>query len=836
MVSVLMPCKNPGPFLDEAIRSALAQPQLKQLLIADGGSAPAVLNTLQSWQQNDSRVQWLSQPDQGPADALNKALALATSDWIGWLNADDLYQQGCLERALSELDSNPQLQMVYGHGQHVDEEGRFLELYPSQPPKSGLNGFQQGCFICQPTVVISQQLLKRVGGFDPRWRYAFDFDLWLRIFQQAPEAIGFVEHLQASTRLHAGTITASQQWRINLECAQLLERSTSKAALHWLETAARGRIEVEPEGSLQSDARLIKTLELETNLERLFLDACANFRSQQEIARGQDQINPRLPQALQNLLSSRSDLMAQRFHRREKERMFCNWLMAHGSKEYPHLFDDQHEKSELHHWLLQRGHKQKLRRVHQAIWDQHPEHQQRWNRKTNDRCYEQWLEQNWQSLHMPLQLLYPIKQGSKRQRLRRWVFSCIPQPKPNCDGLPGVNLIGYATYALGIGEDLRTTYAALKEAAVPVAVIDFAPGGDFKDRRDFTLQAVTQNEAPFDTTLLCLSPEEMLRCVDTKLGRNALSGRYVIGYWPWELPRWPKSWTPALQHVDEVWVSTHHIANTLKPHTRKPVRVMPLCVESPDLRIKPLSHAKRFDTRRRFDLDPTATLYCFSFDLNSWIERKNPWACIHAFQQAFRPALAGGTRGDVGLIIKTHPPREDDRGWDQLKRLCQLDPRIKLIETTLSRSDLLDLYGCCDAFLSLHRAEGFGRGLAEALQLGLHVVSTDWSGNTDFCQGPLAHPVPATQVPVPPGAYPHWPDQHWAEADLRVAAKYLQQIANTPSQQTSNNKDQSASYRQQFSAQTCGARYRRRLESLRMINAMPLMADATRAPRSHPPR
>ena len=95
----------------------------------------------------------------------------------------------------------------------------------------------------------------------------------------------------------------------------------------------------------------------------------------------------------------------------------------------------------------------------------------------------------------------------------------------------------------------------------------------------------------------------------------------------------------------------------------------------------------------------------------------------------------GGQQSDVGLVIKTHKPEHPHRGWEVLKTLCGLDERIKLIETTLNRQELLQLYGCCDSFISLHRAEGFGRGLAEAFQLGLDVVATDWSGNTDFCHG-----------------------------------------------------------------------------------------------------
>ena len=98
------------------------------------------------------------------------------------------------------------------------------------------------------------------------------------------------------------------------------------------------------------------------------------------------------------------------------------------------------------------------------------------------------------------------------------------------------------------------------------------------------------------------------------------------------------------------------------------------------------------------------------------------------------------------------------------------------METNLTRYQLLQLYGCCDGFLSLHRAEGFGRGMAEAFQLGLDVVATNWSGNTDFCKGRLAHPIPYELEPVTPGAYPHWPDQVWAEPNIKAAAEALRKI------------------------------------------------------------
>ena len=835
MVSVLMPCRNPGPYLEEAIQSALSQPELKQLIVADGGSTPEVLDTLRRWQHQDPRLEWFSAPDDGPADALNQALSNANSEWIGWLNADDLYAPGCLRRALKALDQQPHWQMIYGHGQHVDAQGNFLELYPSQPPSIGPQGFQQGCFICQPTVLLRKQLLEQVGGWDPSWRCAFDVDLWLRIFNHNLGEIGFIDALQASTRIHSETITTNEQWRINLECGQLLLRIHGRAVSHWVQTAATARVAAHPHANAKEDASCLKALSLDPELQRAFLESSTNLRAQQQLDRGHDRINPRLPRALQTLLSSRSDLLALRLHTPKKERLFCNWLLAHGTVEYPHLFQRRPgEDSYLLRWLSQRGRRQRLPRLSQAIWDRHPEHQQRWHRIKHAHPYQQWLQQNWDALGLPLPSYDSCFKHSKRLRLKRWLNRLRRPTNPIQQQQAGINLVGYASYALGIGEDLRTTYAALQAAKVPLAVLDFAPGGDFSNRRDFTLNPVVQKQAPFATTLVCLSPEEMLRLVDTPLGHQVLPGRYVIGYWPWELPRWPRSWLPALRHVDEIWVSSNHIAEALQPHTNKPLKVMPLCVESPGVPIQPLTCQERQQARQHFGLNPDATLFCFSFDLNSWIERKNPWGCIHAFQQAFPPALVGGKRTDVGLVIKTHKPQHPNRDWEALKTLCALDARIQLIETTLERQQLLQLYGCCDGFLSLHRAEGFGRGLAEAFQLGLDVVATHWSGNTDFCHGPLAHPISTNLIPVPPGAYPHWPDQHWADPDLDQAAMALRTIATRRQQHGPPEPAESESYRHQFSARSCGTQYRQRLETVKRINAVEEVVDATTTPNSHP--
>ena len=174
------------------------------------------------------------------------------------------------------------------------------------------------------------------------------------------------------------------------------------------------------------------------------------------------------------------------------------------------------------------------------------------------------------------------------------------------------------------------------------------------------------------------------------------------------------------------------------------------------------------------------------------------------------------------MLIKTFPPRRPTPEWELLKARVSEDHRICLVAESLSRSDLLALYGSCDVFLSLHRSEGFGRGIAEALQLGVNVIATDFGGNTDFCSGPLAHPVRWRKVPVPRGSYPYADGHYWAEPDLDHAAQLCQQLAERQltSQGDSNFADtiprnvSASEYINQFSFSSVGKNYRLRLMQL----------------------
>ncbi len=254
-VSVLMPSFNQGAFIERSVRSVMCQEGAGtlELIVMDGGSSdgtPQLLAQLQA-EYGPERLRWQSEPDRGPAHALNKALALARGSLIGWLNSDDLYAPGAVQRALAHLAAHPQHWMVYGQADHIDADGRVMGAYPTRPPEVGLDGFADGCFICQPSVFLRRMVLRMLGGFDESQKTAFDLALWLRLFGPHAARIGFIDALQARSRLHGACITLTQRERVIRESMTLVARHLGAAPLHWVRTYADEVLGEHPFGVVQ---------------------------------------------------------------------------------------------------------------------------------------------------------------------------------------------------------------------------------------------------------------------------------------------------------------------------------------------------------------------------------------------------------------------------------------------------------------------------------------------------------------------------------------------------------------------------------------------------------
>ncbi|UJP04906.1 MAG: glycosyltransferase [Nitrosomonas sp.] len=456
------------------------------------------------------------------------------------------------------------------------------------------------------------------------------------------------------------------------------------------------------------------------------------------------------------------------------------WLVTSGSKEYRALIEDDALRAYLNEADDQTG----LKRLLALVYAARPDVQAAYPLSQGLKPIEAWFNRHGIAEHD----LLPFIQKPERQ---------FPNPGQRQFG---VNLIGYVYGQLGIGEDLRMAARALRAAKIPFTLINFPPGKDIP-QNDYSMHEYVAEEAPYTCNIFCMTALEHGRYYAER-GNTLIAGRYNIGYWPWELAQWPEDWKDLTRLVDEVWVSTQHTYDALAPVSTVPVFIMPMAVE-----LGPIAaFDSRAQARQHFGLPKSAKLFCFSFDLNSSIHRKNPQACVDAFIRAF-PATEWN-KNPIGLVIKAHKPSRRHAAWEKLKQAAADDQRIHIIENTLSRSDLLALYQSCDCYISLHRAEGFGRGLAEALQLGLHVITTGYSGNIDFCKPPYASLVRYRPIKIRKGQYPYGKGQVWADADIDHAAELMRNFALEK-----RPKERKTAW-PEFSADIIGEHYRARLAAI----------------------
>lgn len=237
-LSVVMPTRNQAAFIDSAVDSVMAQAGVDlELVVADGASTDGTPERLAALAARyPGRLHWVSEPDGGPADAVNRAIARARAPVVGWLNSDDLYMPGAAARALAALAAHPDWVAVYGEGEHVDLHGRPLGRYPTRPPETPLAAWADGCPICQPTMFLRRATLDALGPLDTGLRTAFDYEYWLRLWKAFPGRIGQVAEVQALSRLHDEGITLRMRRQVALEGVQVVARHVGPAPAHWLVT------------------------------------------------------------------------------------------------------------------------------------------------------------------------------------------------------------------------------------------------------------------------------------------------------------------------------------------------------------------------------------------------------------------------------------------------------------------------------------------------------------------------------------------------------------------------------------------------------------------------
>jgi len=209
LVSVITPSYNQGKFIRETIDSILNQdyPNLEHIVV-DGGSTDQTVSILQEYARKDLRFRYVSEPDNGQSHAINKALAMARGEIVGWLNSDDTYVPGAVRKAVLALQKQPACGMIHGHCQVIDESGVAYSTFTSEQAADAQKLYHS-CVICQPSAFIRSHVFRQMGGVDERLHFCMDYDLWMRIAKAYP--IGFVPEFLANTRLH-GACKSVTQW------------------------------------------------------------------------------------------------------------------------------------------------------------------------------------------------------------------------------------------------------------------------------------------------------------------------------------------------------------------------------------------------------------------------------------------------------------------------------------------------------------------------------------------------------------------------------------------------------------------------------------------------
>jgi glycosyltransferase involved in cell wall biosynthesis len=361
----------------------------------------------------------------------------------------------------------------------------------------------------------------------------------------------------------------------------------------------------------------------------------------------------------------------------------------------------------------------------------------------------------------------------------------------------GVNLVGYFRADLGIGESARCMARALETARVPTALVDLRLPCK-NPMSDETFAARLQPDSPHRVNIVHVDPPGM-RDLDHHHGPALRRDKYTIGYWAWELPEFPDAWIHFADYCDEVWAPSAFAAAAIAEKVPVPVLAMPHAIAFP---------RPQGDFRSKFGLPRDRFLFLFLYDLNSYSERKNPAAVLEAFR---RSGLAG--RG-AALVIKVHNAAGNPDDFARLQAAAAELPDTVLLNATLSRTEVYELESACDCFVSLHRSEGFGFAVAEAMYLGKPVISTDWSATAEFVNNANGCPVRARLVTLDRNHGPYAKGQTWADPEVDDAATHMRRLFDDRALGARLGAAARATIEERFSPAAMGARYRRRLEAI----------------------
>jgi hypothetical protein len=362
------------------------------------------------------------------------------------------------------------------------------------------------------------------------------------------------------------------------------------------------------------------------------------------------------------------------------------------------------------------------------------------------------------------------------------------------DGGRGVNILSHFCHPSGIQQAALWTKAALERAGLRTSCRDVpVPRRTYPVNREEWLGVET-----FPVTILTHAGTPYFTSAYQRSGLHRRAGVYRIAYWAWELERVPSDWSAAAAQVDEIWSPTPFVARAMRSSMSLPVYEM-----LPGVEVGPVETV----SREAFGIPETHCLFLFMFDLHSQLHRKNPEGVTRAFKKAFRAS------DKASLVIKTSGGDIHSSDLATLERICRVE-NVVLIHELLSRERAYGVIEMCDCFVSLHRSEGFGLGMAEAMLLGKPVIATGYSGNLAFMNRKNSLLVDYKMVEILEDRPIYTRGNHWAEPSVEHAASLMRHVYENRDEATARARTAQPQIKDLLSIEAAGRRMRRRLEQI----------------------
>jgi glycosyltransferase involved in cell wall biosynthesis len=372
-------------------------------------------------------------------------------------------------------------------------------------------------------------------------------------------------------------------------------------------------------------------------------------------------------------------------------------------------------------------------------------------------------------------------------------------------------LVGHPFAPIGMGEHIRCSFRAFRAAGYQLFVrdiynLDRKVDQDFQEELDNHL---IQHLDP-QLNIFHINGDEIEQAL-SHLSIKLNEGAYNIIYPTWELSIYPEKWAKQINRFSEIWAPSHFVYESLLKVASKPVLHMPLATEV---------SLSSFLGRRYFNLPESSYLFLFYFDFRSYIYRKNPYAAINAFEMLCKAR----PNEDMRMVIKLNRDIGSSRNNAELStfldiiRNSKFSGQIIIIDKIMTDNEVKNLVRCCDCFVSLHRSEGYGRGMAEAMFLGKPVIATGYSGNLDFMNPNNSFLVKYQLKSVESGQYPYYDGQMWADPDIEEAVFHMITLLDNPELGYSLGKTACIDIRTFFSYRAIGTRYLNRLSEITKLS------------------